>query len=285
MTTTTDLGSGRGWLNADAAQSVFRIDAALGRALQITSAGRTLAQQQALINRWNAGGTANRPPNLYQPAMPASASPHVKGNALDTNEHAWMIANGPAFGWFHDVASDYVHFVYHPDRDSHAGGGTGVQGTLWDQQRLNAWAAKDGAAALTEDGVRGPLTIARIKDFQSKHGLVVDGIAGPATDGVLGQDPNPTPQPAPVPVAGNRFGLADVKGLQKVARLYGYTGGIDNVWGSGSEAGFDRFLSTHWRGNLAAWLRAKYRYVGNDVYGPLMQAALARANAANEAAL
>lgn len=38
---------------------------------------------------------------------------------------------------------------------------------------------------LTEDGILGPITIAAIKSFQSKNGLVVDGNAGPATKAAL----------------------------------------------------------------------------------------------------
>lgn len=41
------------------------------------------------------------------------------------------------------------------------------------------------APALTVDGKLGPKTIANIKAFQSKNGLVVDGSAGPATKAAL----------------------------------------------------------------------------------------------------
>lgn len=39
---------------------------------------------------------------------------------------------------------------------------------------------------LTEDGDIGPLSLQAIKDFQSAHGLTVDGVAGPMTLGALG---------------------------------------------------------------------------------------------------
>lgn len=106
----------------------------------------------------------------------------------------------------------------------------------------------------------------------------------------------PAPEPVVVRqtaeiVLDNKFGLADVRGLQKVANQYttGDHTDIDNKWGPLSEAGFDRFLEvrygdSHDKG-LAAWLRKKWGYVGNDVYGPNMKAALARANEANFQAL
>jgi peptidoglycan hydrolase-like protein with peptidoglycan-binding domain len=135
----------------------------------------------------------------------------------------------------------------------------------------------------------GPKTRAAIGDFQQKHGLEVDFVHGPATEAkliavVAAWVKAHTAQPAPAPApSGNKYGLSDVRGLQKIAKRYGYAGGIDNVWGSGSQAGFDKFLAT--QGGLGRWLRAKWGYVGNDVYGPNMRAALARANTANFAAL
>lgn len=91
----------------------------------------------------------------------------------------------------------------------------------------------------------------------------------------------------------NPFGIAWSKGLQKIARLYGYRGAIDAQWGAGSAAGFAQFLRANWGyvGNdqlgpqmwaaIARWLRARYGYVGDDVPGPVMRAALLRAESAN----
>jgi len=91
----------------------------------------------------------------------------------------------------------------------------------------------------------------------------------------------------------NPFGIPYTGGLQKVARLYGYRGGLDQDFGGGSMAGFAQFLRAAWGyqgdntlgpimwGAIARWLRARYGYVGNDVPGPLMRAALSRADTAN----
>lgn len=119
------------------------------------------------------------------------------------------------------------------------------------------------------------------------------------------KDNTPTPAPAPAQgdgaVAGvhgpNPFGIPFTGGLQKIARLYGYKGALDQNFGPGSMAGFAQFLRLNWGyvGNdtlgpvmwaaIARWLRARYGYVGNDVPGPNMRAALLRADTANWAAL
>jgi hypothetical protein len=106
--------------------------------------------------------------------------------------------------------------------------------------------------------------------------------AGGAVPGVIG--PNP-------------FGIPYSGGLQKIARLYGYTGELDQDWGdgvnSGSMRGFVQFLRANWGysgntelgpvmwGAIARWLRATEGYVGNDVPGPIMRAALLRRDTAN----
>lgn len=62
----------------------------------------------------------------------------------------------------------------------------------------------------------------------------------------------------------NPFGIPYTGGLQKVARLYGYSGALDQNFGSGSMAGFAQFLRRNWG------------YVGNDVLGPQMWRAIQR---------
>lgn len=106
-------------------------------------------------------------------------------------------------------------------------------------------------------------------------------------------------KPAPAATASpkrNPFGIPTAIGLQKIARLYGYKGKNDDIWGAGSGAGFAQFLRANWGyvGNdvlgpimwaaIARWLRKRWGYVGNDVPGPVMRAALRRAESANRAA-
>ncbi len=42
-----------------------------------------------------------------------------------------------------------------------------------------------GLSPLKVDGIFGPTTLARVREFQAQNGLTVDGIAGPATYGRL----------------------------------------------------------------------------------------------------
>jgi peptidoglycan hydrolase-like protein with peptidoglycan-binding domain len=138
------------------------------------------------------------------------------------------------------------------------------------------------------DNRYGPDTTAKVKTWQSAHGLNPDGIWGPASDA----KGFPKAPPAP-PAHGNPFGISNVQGLQKIAKLYGYRGDIDNIWGGGSAAGFAEYLRKNYgyRGNdvlgpnmwaaIARWLRKKWGYVGNDVPGPNMRRALSTANQKN----
>lgn len=109
-----------------------------------------------------------------------------------------------------------------------------------------------------------------------------------------GGTPAPAPTPSQAPAASPQYHTATVadiqslpnkRGLQKVAKLYGYKGALDNDFGPGSRAGLQTFLDRNYGGSLAAWLRAKWGYVGNDQWGPVMAAAATRADTANWAAL
>lgn len=60
---------------------------------------------------------------------------------------------------------------------------------------------------LMPDGVAGPKTIAVLRDFQRRNGLVDDGVPGPKTDAALqshGAPPPPTPKLAPTRRTGGR---------------------------------------------------------------------------------
>jgi hypothetical protein len=108
------------WLRDDAAASLARIEADKG-IISINSAGRTVADQQQLLNRWARGGKLNRPPYLYQPQAPASRSNHVQNGsvAIDTSHINHMLTYGREYGWTRPFAGDPVHFEYHPELDKH----------------------------------------------------------------------------------------------------------------------------------------------------------------------
>lgn len=100
-------------LNDDAAHAFDQIENRYGLFI-VNSATRTLQQQQNLIDRWNRGGPANRPPNLYQPATPANTSAHVHGNAIDIANWQDFAPIAEPYGFAHPYAYDPVHFEYHP---------------------------------------------------------------------------------------------------------------------------------------------------------------------------
>lgn len=144
------------------------------------------------------------------------------------------------------------------------------------------------------DAVYGPKTADATRFEQSmavKNGypggaLVEDGLPGPSTMGYLdwwlvGRFQN---QGHTATVADLKS-LPNTRGLQKVAKLYGYTGGLDNDFGGGSQGGIQKFLDRSYGGSLTAWLRAKWGYAGNDIWGPDMAAAATRADTANWSAL
>lgn len=101
------------WLRDDAAAAVNALEDKYGK-IVINSAGRLESDQQNLINRWDRGGAANRPPHLYEPARPASSSNHVAhgGIAVDvynfTDDRAKL--NEFGFEWY--GTADPVHYTF-----------------------------------------------------------------------------------------------------------------------------------------------------------------------------
>lgn len=279
------------WLRDDAAAAFDRAEADHG-IFVVNSAGRTVAEQQDLINRWDRGGAANRPPYLYEPARPAETSNHVRngGVAIDLGDWRRFAAVCRDYGFQHTYPSgDPVHFDF-------VGGGSPSRddGTLHRQAWLNSrgW-------DLVVDGIEGPLTTQAYKEYQSYlkdrgwYSGEIDGVWGPQTQAaheIYYAEVNPAPQ------ASNPFGIPYCAGLQKVANLYLDSRNktpIDQVWGPKSAAGFAQFLRQNYgySGNdelgpvmwaaIARWLRARWGYVGNDTPGPVMREALQRAEEAN----
>lgn len=111
------------WMRDDAEASLARWEADHG-IIGVNSAGRYEWEQQELINRWNQGGTYNRPPYLYEPKRPARASAHVAngGVAFDTSEHTRFRRTCADYGWWQPYDWDVVHFEYDPKRDKRRGG-------------------------------------------------------------------------------------------------------------------------------------------------------------------
>lgn len=127
----TDIGYGRGWLDISAARSLWRIDARLGRPLDINEAGRTWAQQ----NKFRQDYLNGVPGAAF--ALPAGTSIHEQGRAIDTDDRFIAIMND--HGWFQTALarSEPWHFEYDYNRDNHrnepASGGNDM-GTLDDTE-------------------------------------------------------------------------------------------------------------------------------------------------------
>lgn len=94
--TQTDLGYGRGWLDAPAAASIKRIDRAIGHALQITEAGRSFFRQREHWLKYLRDG--------YPIALnPDTPSEHQKGKAIDSDEAQNFVGLMEEHGWFRTV--------------------------------------------------------------------------------------------------------------------------------------------------------------------------------------
>ena len=261
------------WLRDDAAAAFDRAEADHGIFI-VNSAGRTRAEQQSLIDRWNRGGPANRPPYLYKPAMPASASNHVAngGIAVDLADWRRFAQICGRYGFKHSYPnSDPVHF----DFVGGSGGGNATpnatpNATIQAQQN---WMISRGydLGPTGADGVPGPRYAAAVQKYQTflrAFGYTgdTDGIWGPGTQSAhekyYAQVNNPTPVNEKVRkeqafltsrgydlgptgadgIPGPKY-VAAVKAYQTFLRKYGYSGDIDGTWGDGTQAAHEKFYA------------------------------------------
>lgn len=111
------LSGGRGQLPADAADSIHRLDADIGRRVQITEAGRTWARQLYLYDGWR-----QRLPGFNRALHPSNPlANHVlidgRRGAVDSDEQTgvpWV-----SHGWILTAADEAWHREYFPERDTH----------------------------------------------------------------------------------------------------------------------------------------------------------------------
>jgi hypothetical protein len=97
------------WLRDDAASAINEMEDKYGPII-INSAGRTVEQQQALIDAWNRGERDG----LYAPAQPASTSNHVRdgGIAVDVYNYTDDRAKLNEFGFEWYGSADPVHYTF-----------------------------------------------------------------------------------------------------------------------------------------------------------------------------
>ena len=236
------------WLRDDAAAALNAYETKYGRR-QVNSAGRTPAEQQNLINRWDQGGTYNRPPYLYPPARPATASNHVKdgGIAVDIGDYNVFRQHAHEFGFKWYGSGDVVHFDF-IGWDGGTGASTGFSQTVQNQQR---WLRHSRGETIADDGRYGPKTKAafeRYQTFLKTYGYTgkIDGEWGAGTQAAHEKYYAAFNAPTPgVPaVSGVPTGLR-WNGIQEMLRGagYGYTGKIDGIPGVGTVTAFQKFLA------------------------------------------
>lgn len=199
------------FLRGDAAAAINKAEDERG-VLRISSAGRTLTEQQTLINRWNAGGRRNRPPYLYQPAAPAATSNHVDngGEAIDTPDFNRFNDYSEAYGFKQTYPKgDPVHFDFVGTVTLPAGGTALPYSEVvkLEQSFLNTHRGEK----LTVDGLKGPATRAaygRYQTFLRAYGYTgrIDNVWGPGQQAAHAKyyaqvaAPRP-PAPAPAPAS------------------------------------------------------------------------------------
>ncbi len=149
----TDIGGSRGWLDAPAAASLRRVDAAIGRLLDVNSAGRTRAEQEEARRKYEAGGA--------YAALPGT-SPHEFGNAVDTDDR--FIELMAEHGWSRPLSSEPWHFVYYPARDKHI------------NQPVFAGKPASGSTASPVPEEEDDMIALRIKDYDGNTHLCTLGL-------------------------------------------------------------------------------------------------------------
>lgn len=107
-----------------AAASFRRLEADLGRQVDVNSTFRDPATQDAMYRAWQDYVNGRGPYPGHSRALPASESVHCQGEALDSDD--WVtpgfIALAAEHGWIRTAAWDPTeqhHFEYQADRDQH----------------------------------------------------------------------------------------------------------------------------------------------------------------------
>jgi len=174
------------WMRDDAADAMNALEDKYGP-IRINRAGVPKAEQQRLIDRWNMGGTYNRPPYLYPPANPAESSEHVQGTAADVYNYTSDRAKLQEFGFVWYGPKDPVHYMFRgvakpADNPQPAAVSTIAKSLRWYgiQAMLKVNYGYTGAI----DNIPGTGTITAFQRFLNRNGYgagAEDGIAGNQT--------------------------------------------------------------------------------------------------------
>lgn len=236
------------WLRDDAANQLNAYEDKYG-VLALTSAGRTEAEQQALINRWNAGGKHNRPPYLYAPAIPAASSNHVKngGLAVDVSSYDKFAQHSKEFGFVRPLpGSDPVHFEFVGVTKPAAAPNQVTKDRQNWLTSIGISVGKSGA-----DGIDGPATKEAYKTYQKAlrdwgYTGAIDGIWGPATQKAHQRKfdaMHAAPAAPAAPLTTASFGRVDVvqRALKTKYPLYAGRLVVDNIDGPKTKAAVSEF--------------------------------------------
>ncbi|MGX9346390.1 hypothetical protein [Microbacterium sp. KNMS] len=109
-----------------AAASFRRLEADLGRQVDVNSTFRDPATQDAMYRAWQDYVNGRGPYPGHSRALPASESVHCQGEALDSDDWTTpgFIALAAEHGWIRTAAWDPTeqhHFEYQASRDEHRG--------------------------------------------------------------------------------------------------------------------------------------------------------------------
>lgn len=133
-----DLGFGRGLLEQEAAESIWRMDAQLGYPMPIASAWRDPVEQAQLRADWlryaaylNGGPIAPWAPYALEP----SESWHCKGLAVDTPLRGAILDEN---GWIQTNDDEDWHRDRYPEHDQHRGETPAVPNTERENDTMRA---------------------------------------------------------------------------------------------------------------------------------------------------
>jgi hypothetical protein len=231
------------WLRDDAAAAINALEDKHG-VIRINSAGRTVAEQNDLIRRFDAGE-----PGIFIPMRPAEESTHVKdgGIAVDVFNYTDDRAKLEEFGFEWFGTRDKVHYTFKGwspapvlSRD---------EATAQRQNHLNLARGEK----LDVDGIPGPKTVAAIKRYQTYLGVAADGVWGPATQAAHDREWARVNAPKHA-----RDSFAE---YQAALNKFGYGLVVDNVWGRKSS-------------NALADFQRKHGLTPDRIVGPKTRAAL-----------
>ncbi|WNT44341.1 endolysin [Microbacterium phage Mabodamaca] len=224
------------WLRDDAAAAINALEDKYG-VIRINSAGRTVAEQNDLIRRFDRGE-----PGIYMPARPAETSSHVKngGEAVDVFNYTSDRAKLEEFGFEWYGPKDKVHYTFRGRKSSGALTVT-VNRDVASIQRL---------VGSNPDGIYGPDTRAKVAAWQGRNGLVADGIWGPASD-AKGFPAAPS----------SSYPRGSYKEYQAALNRFGYGLAVDGIWGPASS-------------NALAHFQRSRGLVADRIVGPKTRAAL-----------